>query len=568
MSFGHEVETCLRSRFTFIHVISFEEAGILEDLRVICEKRQTALYVWDHADHFRTIVAGNENAQPTARDALSALDAIDKLEGRAVFVLRDFHQCWHNQPRVIRKLRNLADALKYTHKTLVVTAPVSDLPVELKDAAAILDYQPPDVDDLKQILNALLSAPNVETNLDEAQMEKLIRCGLGLSSNQAQRVFAKAIVSEGVLDTDDIALVTREKSQVIRGFGALQLYDSRETTRDVGGLEVLKNWLRLRESAFGPEARAYGLPEPKGIALIGIPGTGKSLTAKMVAGLWSLPLLRLDIGAIYGSLVGESEENARRALELAQTISPCVLWIDELEKSIASGGGDGGTSMRVFATLLSWMQEKEKPVFVVATANDISKLPPELLRRGRFDEIFFLDLPTTAERREILSVHVSKRGRDPSQYDLTQLAEASAGYVGAEIEQAIIDAMYHAFNDEDSPAREFTTDDIARALRRLVPMSRSQKENVHFLREWLREGRAQSASFQEREDAEIVPRSRSSSGRNYPRTVWSSRAVRPWRSSLRTGSSVARAPRNASGGPMGDTSKSCPYPGPSPAPTC
>jgi SpoVK/Ycf46/Vps4 family AAA+-type ATPase len=266
----------------------------------------------------------------------------------------------------------------------------------------------------------------------------------------------------------------------------------------VGGLGVLKDWLRLRERAFTQEAHNYGLPAPKGIALIGIPGTGKSLTAKMIGGLWHIPLLRLDVGSLFGSLVGESEERARRALRLAETVAPCILWIDEIEKALAHGGLDAGTSTRVFGAILTWMQEKTSPVFVVATANDITSLPPELLRRGRFDEIFFLDLPTEEERKEIFAVHLSKRRRIAQDFGLSILAIESEGYVGSEIEQAIIDAMYIGFNDQQ---REFNTEDIRAALKRQVPLSVSQRENIETLRNWLREGRAQSASFRENQEA-------------------------------------------------------------------
>jgi SpoVK/Ycf46/Vps4 family AAA+-type ATPase len=493
VDFQQELEICLRARTPFVYVVSFEERKILDDLKAVCERRKTSLLKWDPADFFQTLT-GNETP-PEARDALAALEAIEALQGRAVVLLPDFHHSWNDQPRIIRKLRNLAHALKYTHKTLVVTSPARRLPEELEDDAALLDYPPPDVPDLKKILAGLLAAPGTRVDLTAEDTEKLVRSALGLSSNQAQRVFAKAIVSGGVLDRDDIALIGREKRQIVRGSGALDLLESREGLQDVGGLEVLKQWLRLRESAFSEEARAYGLPEPKGIGLIGIPGTGKSLTAKMVAGLFGLPLVRLDLGALYGRFVGESEENSRRALRLAETIAPCVLWIDELEKGIATGDSDGGTSLRVLATLLSWMQEKTKPVFVVATANDISKLPPELLRRGRFDEVFFLDLPTRSERAAIFAVHLAKRKREPSRFDLAKLAAASAGHVGAEIEQAIVDAMYRAFNDPARPRREFTTDDVLEAISKLIPLSRSQKENIAFLREWLHEGRAQSASL-------------------------------------------------------------------------
>lgn len=262
------------------------------------------------------------------------------------------------------------------------------------------------------------------------------------------------------------------------------------------GRRVLKDG--LRERAFTQEAQDYGLPAPKGIALIGIPGTGKSLTAKMIGGLWRLPLLRLDIGALFGSLVGESEARTRKALTLAETVSPCILWIDELEKAFSAGGLDGGVSTRVFGTILTWMQEKTAPCFVVATANNIAQLPPELLRKGRFDEIFFLDLPTLAERQEIISVHLRKRNRFPQEFDIMRLAKASEGYVGAEIEQAIIDGMYVGFNQ----GREVTTGDILTALQWQVPLSVSQKEVITALRDWLRECRAQSASFEEIRQAE------------------------------------------------------------------
>ncbi len=266
---------------------------------------------------------------------------------------------------------------------------------------------------------------------------------------------------------------------------------------DVGGLDVLKQWLGLRERAFTREARDYGLPAPKGIALIGIPGTGKSLVAKMIAGLWRLPLFRLDAGALFGSLIGESEERTRRALRLAEATAPALLWIDEVEKALAHGGLDAGTSSRVFASVLTWMQEKTAPVFVVATLNDITRLPPELLRKGRFDEIFFLDLPTLLERKEILAVHLRKRRRLAEDFDLERLARESDGYVGAELEQAVIDAMFVGF----SAGRELTTEDVSAALRRQVPLSVSQRETIQALRNWLREGRAQSASLQDRPEA-------------------------------------------------------------------
>lgn len=492
MNFRHELEVYLRARFTLICVVSFEEECVLEHVKELCEQTNRRLYTWDHAEFFQLLVG--EGAPPTAKDPLSALGLMEHMPEDAVFVLCDFHQCLQGQPRVVRKLRRLAQKFKFSRKTMIVTTPVPRIPEELKDDTVVIDFPAPSLGDLNDILSRLTAAPGVKINLTSQGRDKLLHAALGLSVNHARRVFSKAIVSKGFLDERDIDLINAEKKQIIRESGALEFFAPSETIGDVGGLDVLKEWLRMRERAFSQEARDYGLPAPKGIALIGIPGTGKSLTAKMVAGLWHLPLIRLDLGALFGGLVGQSEENTRRALSLAETVAPCLLWIDEIEKGLSMGGGDGGTSMRVFASILSWMQEKTQPVFVVATANNISLLPPELLRRGRVDEIFFLDLPTEAERREIFEVHIRKRKRPMQAFDLDRLAAASRGYVGAEIEQAVIDAMYMAFGDRDNPGRDFTTEDILTALARQVPISHSHRETIDSLRKWLSEGRAQSAS--------------------------------------------------------------------------
>ena len=255
-------------------------------------------------------------------------------------------------------------------------------------------------------------------------------------------------------------------------------------------LDTLKEWLRLRERTFSAAARDFGLPPPKGVALIGLPGTGKSLTAKAIGALWGVPLLRLDVGAIYSSYMGESERRARHALQLAEAIAPCVVWIDEMEKGLAHGGNDTGTSTRVMGTLLTWMAEKTSPCFVVATANDVSALPPELLRRGRFDEIFFLDLPSRQEREEILGVHIRRSGRDMAGFDLTAVADRTEGFVGAELAQVVHDALLSAFD----AGRELTTPDLVAAAGRVVPLSVAQRERVGALRSWLAEGRAQPAS--------------------------------------------------------------------------
>ncbi len=497
MKFDEQLDTFLRARFPLILVVSQEEERVLQILKNLCDRTQRVLLTWDFADGFRMLSGASTNL-PDARDPLTALEQLEAFATpNSVFVLKDFHEAWDN-PQVKRKLRSICQRVRLGNKSILVTSPSSKLPDELRDEAVLIELELPKSDELEEVLLSQIRKPGVKVSLTPLGREKMVQAALGLTVAQTQRVIAKAIVSDGVIDDRDIDLVTEEKKQIIRESEALEFYAVTETPDDVGGLGVLKEWLHLRERAFSKEAREYGLPAPKGIALIGIPGTGKSLTAKMIGGLWHLPLLRLDVGALYGSLVGESEERTRRALRLAETVAPCILWIDELEKSLSHGGADSGTSTRVFGSVLTWMQEKKVPVFVVATANDIYSLPPELLRKGRFDEIFFLDLPTAEERREIFTVHLLKRRRIPEDYQLDALTAASEGYVGSEIEQAIIDAMYLGFDDGQ---REFTTEDILKSLQRQVPLSVSQRENIAALRSWLTEGRARSASFAEAEDA-------------------------------------------------------------------
>jgi SpoVK/Ycf46/Vps4 family AAA+-type ATPase len=426
----------------------------------------------------------------SAKDPLTALADTAKSDENAVIILSDFHEFWNNA-QVKRTLKSLAQKFRYNRRTIVIVTPSSKVPDEIHNDAVIIHLPPPSAAELGRELDALVATSGVPCTLSKSGREKLVQAALGMTMNGARRSFSKAIVTHGGIGDRDIDSVVAEKKAILSQTDALEFCSITESAEDVGGLAVLKDWLRLRERAFTQEARDYGLPAPKGIALIGIPGTGKSLTAKMIADLWRLPLLRLDVGALFGSLVGESEERTRRALTLAETISPCILWVDEIEKAFAFGSGDSGTSQRVFAHLLTWMQEKTAPCFVVATANDITALPTELLRKGRFDEIFFLDLPDDAERREIFSVHLRKRSCIPSDFDLDRLVSESQGFVGAEIEQTIIDAMYISFNDR---MRAVRTDDISRCLKTQVPISVSQRETVAKLREWLSEGRAVSAS--------------------------------------------------------------------------
>jgi SpoVK/Ycf46/Vps4 family AAA+-type ATPase len=317
-----------------------------------------------------------------------------------------------------------------------------------------------------------------------------------LTLKEAENVFAKTIVVDGKLDASDVSVVLGEKQQIIRKSGLLEYYETQEKLENVAGLEKLKDWLVKRGLAFSERAAEFGLPAPRGVLLLGVQGCGKSMCAKAASSLWKLPLLRLDIGRMFGSLVGSSEENMRRAIHTAESIAPAVLWVDEIDKAFGgaanSGGSDGGTGARVFGTFLTWLSEKTSPVFVIATANDISQLPPELLRKGRLDEIFFVDLPTERERKEVFRIHLARRGRKPDRFDIDDLAKRCDGFSGAEIEEAIISALYDAFSRQ----AELDQETLRNALAETVPLSKTMSEDLGRLRNWAH-GRARPASGDE-----------------------------------------------------------------------
>jgi SpoVK/Ycf46/Vps4 family AAA+-type ATPase len=346
---------------------------------------------------------------------------------------------------------------------------------------------------LDRIIREVRDNPNVKVKVDDESREKVLQAALGLTLAEAENVFAKTIVTDGVLDSNDVSAIYAEKRQIIRKSGLLEYYDVDEAFGDVGGLQELKKWLGRRNRAFSAEAASFGLPAPKGILLLGVQGCGKSLTAKAVAGKWKLPLLRFDIGKMFGSLIGSSEENIRRAIQVAESVSPAILWVDEIDKAFAGvgggGGSDAGTSSRVFGTFLTWLSEKTSPVFVIATANDISHLPPELLRKGRLDEIFFVDLPNAEERREIFSIHIQKRNRKPEQFDLDTLVTRSLGFSGAEIEQVIISALHDAFYE----GTDLTDASLLQAVDETIPLARTMDKEIIELQEWASD-RARRAS--------------------------------------------------------------------------
>jgi SpoVK/Ycf46/Vps4 family AAA+-type ATPase len=396
---------------------------------------------------------------------------------------------------VLRSLRDIARLFTAARRSLVICAPEIPVPVDLRASVAPFTLDLPDAVELKRMVVRTLrdlGAPRaLKIDLAVPELERLIGTLRGLTLPEAQRLVLQAALDDLRLDRADLrAIVTRKKELLARD-GVLTLHPSEASLRHVGGLAALKGWLRTRGAAFGPEARRYGLEPPRGLLLIGVQGCGKSLCARAVASEWDLALLQLEAGALFDKYVGESERNLRRALGTAEAMAPCVLWIDEIEKGFTArdAAADGGLSRRLLGALLTWMQERTAPVFTIATANDVSALPPEMLRKGRFDEIFFVDLPAEPERRSIAAIHLARRRQDPARFDLAEVARVTDGYSGAEIEAAVVSALYVAF----AAKAPLETSHLLEAVAGTVPLSRTCREPIEALRAWAR-GRAVPAA--------------------------------------------------------------------------
>jgi ATP-dependent 26S proteasome regulatory subunit len=477
-------------------VVTPEERRALATIEQLATEQKKRLLTWS------STVGLVNPALPTREDAskrdpLALLKTIIEDNEPCIWVLRDFHP-FLKDAGVVRRLREVAFALQAGKSTVILLGPVLKIPPELETEITVVDFDLPATEQLSVMIDAYTATlqKNERTSvaLDKRQRARLIQACLGLTETEAANAIAKAVVQAGgILDGRSVEAVTAEKQQIIRKSGLLEFYHNTEVMENVGGLGDLKEWLRKRVRAFTDDARAFGLPAPKGILLVGVQGCGKSLVARSVAQQWRLPLLRLDVGRLFSSLVGSSEENLRQAIKVVESIAPVILWVDEIEKGFSGVGSsnvsDAGTAARVFGSFITWLQEKQKPVFVVATANDVSQLPPELVRKGRFDEIFFVDLPKAAERSEIWRIHLAKRNRDPGQFDLATLAMASDGLSGAEIEQAIIAGLYEAFDK----GRPLAMGDLLDVLQETVPLSQMMEEQIDSLRTWARQ-RARPAS--------------------------------------------------------------------------
>ncbi len=501
MHIQEEIETLIRARYPLLYLVTSEEMRVQEMIIGIAQRRQKRVFEWSCSTGIvpaGSSIQSHRNRNPATKDPLAALDQVIEQVEPALFLFKDLHPFLsRSHGPVVRKLKEIALHLKNSYKTILILSPVLEIPVELEKEITVLNVPLPTLEELSELLDRIVADlkqfRQVQIDLEGPGRERLLQAALGLTLGEAENVLAKLVVKTERLSGEDVAEVLSEKQQIVRKNGLLEYYATSETFADVGGLGVLKDWLRKRSAAFTAEARSFGLPAPKGILLLGVQGCGKSLCAKAVSSQWQLPLLRFDMGRMFGSLVGSSEDNVRRAIAVAESVAPAILWVDEIDKSFAGSQGstwsDGGTTARVFGTFLTWLSEKTAPVFVVATANDISQLPAELLRKGRFDELFFVDLPSAAERRDICAIHLRKRRRDPAGFDLEALAEASAGFSGAEIEEAIISALYDAFAER----QELSTGHIREALGQTVPLARTLDERISRLRHWA-EGRARNAS--------------------------------------------------------------------------
>ncbi|MEB3180838.1 MAG: AAA family ATPase [Nostocaceae cyanobacterium] len=499
-----ELNILIQAQYPLIYLVTFEEERAEQAIAKIAQdsRPNRRIYVWTLT---HGIVEYGQPRSITQHNTLSpetAIDWIIRQKEPSIFIFKDLHSVI-DAPATTRSLRDAIASFRGTQKTIILMSPIQQVPIELEKEVVVLDFSLPDMGELNQVLSRHIEQ-NRGRRLSTEAREKLLKAALGLTKDEAEKVYRKAQVTSGRLTEDEVDIVLSEKKQLIRRNGILEYIEEDETIDAVGGLEELKKWLKQRSNAFTERAREYGLPQPKGMLILGVPGCGKSLIAKTTSRLWGLPLLRLDMGRVYdGSMVGRSEANLRNALKTAESISPAILFIDELDKSFAgssgSGDSDGGTSSRIFGSFLTWMQEKKSPVFVMATANRVERLPGEFLRKGRFDEIFFVDLPTPNERQDIFEIHLNKRRKDISRFDLEQLAKMTEGFSGAEIEQALVAAMYEAFAQD----REFTQLDIIAAIKHTLPLSRTMQEQVTALRDWARQrarpAAASAAEYQQLE---------------------------------------------------------------------
>ena len=484
MNFFNDFVLLLKARYPIIYISTYEEERIEYIIRYCAKKYVSRTYYsWDFIDGYQ----GNPNDTGfAARNPLEALELIEKLtpETASIFVLKDYDN-FLKDISVIRKLKNLSRTLKTQPKNLIIISPEVNIPDSLKEIITVIEFPLPNYSEIQEELKRLMNSLKQEVS-DESMNNLTVACQ-GLSLERIRRVLSKIIAQYGEIKESSPELILQEKKQIIQQSQLLEFCIADKKLSDLGGLENFKDWLKVRSEAFSQAAIEYGLPYPKGLLLVGVQGTGKSIAAKIIANEWQLPLLRLDFGRLFASLVGQSESRVRKMIQVAEALSPCILWVDEIDKAFAGiqNGGDSGTTGRVLATFITWLSEKTSPVFVVATANNVEWIPPEVLRKGRFDEIFFMSLPTRDERKAIFDVHLKRfRPETGQNYQVSLLSELSKDFSGAEIEQVVIDAMRIGFSEK----RDFTNEDIIISIQNLVPLAKTKSSEIKLLQEWSESG--------------------------------------------------------------------------------
>ena len=480
-TFSEEIRKHIVAKYSLINVVTFEDHRCVKTLTELCKagfKSPLELFVWSSTDG---IVHNDKKIEGTA-DPIKALDYVIAFEQSAIFLFKDLYTDLKDNSKLIRKLRDTYQALKNNFKILIMTSPTAYVPNELSKEVAILDFPLPSPVELEKLLNATLdSMKGIPVDLTEQDKDDFVKSATGLTWDEARLAFLHAFSGRKTITKDAVKVVIEEKSRIVRKDGILEYIDVDFSMTEIGGLDNLKEWLLSRTRFFSNEAQNFGLSAPKGILLTGISGCGKSSCVKAISQYWRLPLMRLDMTKIYGGAVGNPEESMRRALQTVEAVAPVILWIEEIEKGVAGfAQGDGGVTARIFSSFLTWMQEKKSLVFIAATANQIDQLPPELLRKGRFDEIFFTDLPDEKERGEIFKVHIGKRQHDPAKFKLVDLAKATTGFSGAEIEQVVASGMYTAFNQK----RKFNDLDLYREISKTVPLSTTMSEQIKEIKRW------------------------------------------------------------------------------------
>jgi len=486
-SWCRNLELLIKSRTSLIWIRTKEEERLEKLINLSCERLNIKRFIgWDCVSGIKGLI--NEDGK-FSNNPLGVLNWLKEQnsEEPTILLVKDFHK-FYDDPSINRTIKKLSSVLKETSHNLIISSHLFPSSEELDELMTIIDLPLPGQEELKNLIKKI--ATNTNSNLEEKDLNELSIASSGLTEIKVKQVTAKALAQRGKISKEDIKDILEEKKQVIARSEILEFFEAKSSQDDIGGLNILKVWLNQRHRAFSKEAREYGLPIPKGVLLVGAQGTGKSLTAKSISKSWSMPLLRLDVGRLFSSLVGSSEARTRETISRAEAMSPCILWIDEIDKGFGGDArSDGGTSQRVLASLLTWMAEKESAVFVIATANAIDKLPAELLRKGRFDEIFFLDLPNSEERLSIMDLHIKKR-RPNYSFPLSTIIDRTDGFSGAELEQAVIEGMHISFSEN----RELMEKDLIKAVSELVPLSRTAKEQIDLLKEWSSSGRARSAS--------------------------------------------------------------------------